>query len=365
MTNTAATKFYIIETSYFGPNPNQNLDFDRLEICTEPGYTNSSNEMRTEGWLGQTNDVSKYARGVFDTFEDAYDEVQVIWPENREEDVDELDYAFDESTVAVFRQGKYALIEFDGNTDDWVTIDSTDEEIKTAAEQLEEYANMEGESYVEGIDGLIAVLAEHRTDMREDVRAGLPEGYEIVEIVNPYLRTESLALVKAEPWIDQNGHLRWANKVARDTNSHGEVRKFADQDSGDGSVTFPTVIDHTDSWEEIADTAETLTTSVIHDLAEEIMNDTRGTLFSVMGALSNGNYSRIDIYNRDDVDSEDMYRLDERVVSFVPKTRTLWVTTLIPFTMESVDYHFESATLDEATAAAIDAHFAAEEDDDE
>ena len=73
---TETTHYYIITTEYAGPNPRENLDADRIEIHTQPGITNTSYEVRTEGWLGQTNDWSQHAHGEYATLEDALDAVK-------------------------------------------------------------------------------------------------------------------------------------------------------------------------------------------------------------------------------------------------------------------------------------------------
>ena len=44
--------YYIIEHKYVGPNPDQNIDADWIEIDTVPATTNSSHEDRIEGWCG-------------------------------------------------------------------------------------------------------------------------------------------------------------------------------------------------------------------------------------------------------------------------------------------------------------------------
>ena len=69
--------FYVISTSYIGPNQHtvndarNILDGDYYEICTTPGITNMSKEVRIDGWLGSTNDWSKTAHGEFETIEAA------------------------------------------------------------------------------------------------------------------------------------------------------------------------------------------------------------------------------------------------------------------------------------------------------
>jgi len=62
-------KFYVIEHENVGPNANPlNLHY---VIQSIPGVTNSSHEILVDGWLGTTNDNAEYARGVYDTIDQA------------------------------------------------------------------------------------------------------------------------------------------------------------------------------------------------------------------------------------------------------------------------------------------------------
>jgi len=69
--------FYLIEREYVGPNDKTSdgsiigETWHVMQICYTPGRTNQSDEELTTGWLGTTNDWSAYARGAFDTIEDA------------------------------------------------------------------------------------------------------------------------------------------------------------------------------------------------------------------------------------------------------------------------------------------------------
>jgi len=69
--------FYLIERQYVGPNAltsDGHIIGDTwhvMQICDTPGRTNQSDEELTNGWLGTTNDWSAYARGAFDTVEEA------------------------------------------------------------------------------------------------------------------------------------------------------------------------------------------------------------------------------------------------------------------------------------------------------
>ena len=162
---TELTNYYIITTEYAGPNPRENLDADRIEICTEPGITNASHEVRTEGWLGQTNDWSQRAHGEYATLDDALDAVGRLWPEHRE-----VENVGDEDTIVqTFCPGRYALIGYDGfNSDEFVAAESTDEQIAENAVMLEEWANDADCTYAGGIEGLIELLTERRAELIAD-----------------------------------------------------------------------------------------------------------------------------------------------------------------------------------------------------
>ena len=160
--NDMTTRYYIVTTEYAGPNPRENLDADRIEIRTEPGITNASHEVRTEGGLGQTNDWSLHAHGEYATLDDALDAVDRLWPEHREAE----NVGYEDTIVQTFRPGRYAPIGHDGlNTDEFVDAESTDEQIAENAALLEEWANDEDCTYVGGIEGLIELLTERRAEL--------------------------------------------------------------------------------------------------------------------------------------------------------------------------------------------------------
>lgn len=163
---TEITSYYIISTEYVGPNPNEHLNADRIEIRTEPGRANSSHEVRTEGWLGQTGDWSQHAHGEYATLDDALAAVGRLWPEHRE---GEYVVDHDDTIVQTFRPGRYGLIGHDGlNSDDFVTAESTDEQIAESAAMLEEWANDAGCTYVGGFEGLIEQLMVRRDELIAD-----------------------------------------------------------------------------------------------------------------------------------------------------------------------------------------------------
>lgn len=145
--------FYIIETNYVGPNQDQNADADEVRIQTEPGRTNSSNQERTEGWLGTTNDWAEYARGEYETEQEARAAVAELFGECREREIgsDPFNDDPDGCVIAAFKIGKYEPMSLEW-TSDWiqsglkadVTADTTDEQLKTLVGEWEGECNSEG-----------------------------------------------------------------------------------------------------------------------------------------------------------------------------------------------------------------------------
>jgi hypothetical protein len=148
--------YYVIKTEYVGPNQDQHVDDDRIEIRTAPARTNSSNEVRLDGWCGTTNDWAVYAHGEYETEQEARHYIEENFGPVREGDDADNYMTFDEegepiTAVAVFRFGKYAPMnaEATGNYC-WegvradITADTTDEQIEALIEQYEESVNDEG-----------------------------------------------------------------------------------------------------------------------------------------------------------------------------------------------------------------------------
>lgn len=129
--------FYIIKHEYVGPNPDQNNDADRIEISTSPAITNSSHEVRTEGWCGTTNNWAVYAHGEYDTIEETRAAIAEMFGDVR--DRDENGYRFepdDEDVVEIYKLGKFIPMTAE-ETGDWacegirtdIEADTTDERI--------------------------------------------------------------------------------------------------------------------------------------------------------------------------------------------------------------------------------------------
>jgi hypothetical protein len=168
--------YYVIETNYVGPNPSQNLDADTIEIATEPARTNSSHEVRLDGWCGTTNDWAVYAHGEFVTIEEARAAIAEKFGDVRDCTPD--DSKFDaESVVEVCRRGRYAPMNA-AQTVDWcceglredVSADTTDERIAALVDEYEDAAN--GEGYTLDESALSEYITEHRDELRDEREEG-------------------------------------------------------------------------------------------------------------------------------------------------------------------------------------------------
>ena len=103
-------KYYIEELRYCGPDGNTDkyIDFDRFEITTEPTCTNLSNEICLDGWLGISNDVSRYAHGVYDSLAAAEYAVQNLLGDEYRRDDEPFDArdVLPPDVLAVYRAGR-------------------------------------------------------------------------------------------------------------------------------------------------------------------------------------------------------------------------------------------------------------------
>lgn len=148
--------FYVIKIDYVGPNPDQHVDDDRIEIRTTPARTNQRHEVCLDGWCGTTNDWAVFARGEYATEQEARDYIaETYGPVREDEDVgDPIGIDADGEpimAVAVFRPGKYIPMDAEG-TGNWawtgievdIKADTTDEQIETLVEQYEAEVNEEG-----------------------------------------------------------------------------------------------------------------------------------------------------------------------------------------------------------------------------
>lgn len=151
-----ATMFYITSSEYVGPNLDERLNSHEYRIQTWEPETNMSHAVRTDGWLGTTNDVAAYAHGEFETEEAARAEVERLLADTgyRELDCDDpgsIDDGEELYYTARYAVGRYETWGREG-TSNWcyegvnadVTADTTDERIKELVAEYEGAANGEG-----------------------------------------------------------------------------------------------------------------------------------------------------------------------------------------------------------------------------
>lgn len=118
--------YYVISREYTGPN--NILNSDTIRISTEPARTNLSNEVRTEGWCGTTNDWSTHAHGAYETLDQARTALRSVCDVRRSES------DHDDSTVEVYTIGAHEQMDA-GSSAEWVypctvTALTTDAEIE-------------------------------------------------------------------------------------------------------------------------------------------------------------------------------------------------------------------------------------------
>jgi len=169
--NLGEARCYLVETRYVGPNRDENIDEDYLEICLTPPITNSSREVRIEGWCGTTNDWSLYGRGEYNSLDEAIEAAREQgyfreFPEMVGGDV-----------LAAFKSGKYIPMSA-SDTVDWayesiteVTAATTDEEITAMVDECEGYANDEGYTLTDLEDAMRkrrAELQEEEDDVEDE-----------------------------------------------------------------------------------------------------------------------------------------------------------------------------------------------------
>ena len=99
-------KFYVIE---YTDETSNDLNFDHVVISAEPARTNSSNEVRIEGWCGTTDDISVHARGMYDSIEAARTFNKAHYTEGVRE-VDDF-YTNGDTIIAKFLLGRYETLD--------------------------------------------------------------------------------------------------------------------------------------------------------------------------------------------------------------------------------------------------------------
>lgn len=168
--------YYIIETNYVGPRQAQDeyVDVDKIEISTSAAITNSSHEVRTEGWCATTNGWAVYAHGEYATIEEARAAIAERFGEVRASDANGVSFeSDDENVVESYRPGKFAPMSSQ-DTADWayegiqsdIEADTTDERIAGLVAEYEAAANSNG--YTLDSD-LVGFMQERRQELRDEL----------------------------------------------------------------------------------------------------------------------------------------------------------------------------------------------------
>jgi len=166
-----AQGFYIIETSYVGPNSDQNIDADKIEISTSPATANLNGEVKTEGWCGTTNDWAVYAHGEYETIDEARAAIKSQFGNVRECDEDNC---YD-GVVESYRTGKYIPMNTeqtgrwaDEGLNDDLDAETTDERITELVAEYEKIANADGYTLSSSLEDMIIERRQELRDEKED-----------------------------------------------------------------------------------------------------------------------------------------------------------------------------------------------------
>ncbi|GAA2179928.1 hypothetical protein GCM10009785_08710 [Brooklawnia cerclae] len=183
--------------------------------------------------------------------------------------------------------------------------------------------------------------------------ARLPEGYRAHAIDNGQVG----AIIKAEPWVDQNGRLRWSDSVAGSTDDRGDVQILWDQD-GDGSLHGPDIVIETVDADELRAAAEALVDgpSVVDQYRAKAEARVAAIAELVRAEIAAGDYSNV---GREDQFDE----LDVQVLESDP-IGSVWIGQTVPSAIvdPSWDWVEETIRLTPEAAEALHAHLSADED---
>jgi hypothetical protein len=165
--NLMAEKYYLVETEWVGPDPDEHVLEHTFTITTEQPLTNLGRQpLDKPGWLGTTNDWDERYHGMFSRREDAILHMHKHYPRAVESDEDEDEFLVhpEESTSDIDDW-------IDGGCDD-VDADTTDEEIKEIARKIEADANEQGVYITDDVeDWLLAYRATIMAGKEEENEA--------------------------------------------------------------------------------------------------------------------------------------------------------------------------------------------------
>lgn len=149
--------YYIVSEEYVGPNVDQQLDTDTIEIRTEPVRGNMNSEPVIDGWAGTVNDWAAYGHGEFTNLDDARKRIAQIWSEVRVDEQWSEEYF--PALVERYKPGRYAPLseehiqtymydELNSNYLDYLSDDKLAEFVC----ECEAAQNSEGYTMYSGID---------------------------------------------------------------------------------------------------------------------------------------------------------------------------------------------------------------------
>lgn len=171
--------YYIIETIYTGPNQDQYVDADRIEITTTPAIGNCSREVCIDGWCGTTDDWAVYAHGEYETLEEARDAIIETFGVVRDSDPNGDRFeSFDENVVEAYKPNKYAPLS-SWATADWsyerirsdIDAYTTDERIAELVAEYEEEANRHGYTLDSDLDYFMQERRQELLSQKKDRQA--------------------------------------------------------------------------------------------------------------------------------------------------------------------------------------------------
>lgn len=165
--------YYIVETQYVGPNREQHIDGDTIEIRDVPARGNSApHPIILNGWCGTTHDWAVYAHGEYETLEAAQEAVKGMGPVRATDPHGEPFNTYDEDdVVAIYKPGAYAPLSKEASSD-WIRpgleeihADMTDEQVRALVAEWR--AETESEGYQ--LDGDVYEWAiAHRQQLRDE-----------------------------------------------------------------------------------------------------------------------------------------------------------------------------------------------------
>ncbi len=166
------TKYYIVEFTYSGPNPNdaEHVDFNRFEITTTPPK-HATGVICWEGWLGMSNNVTRFALGQYDSRAAAEYRLQtgpLLHQRFRRDPKENLP----PDVLAVYRPGRFPPMS-DEALDQWlectvhITADDGDMGLVRQAGALR--YELEEDGYSVTMDRMLSALEELRDKARRGI----------------------------------------------------------------------------------------------------------------------------------------------------------------------------------------------------